>query len=126
MKNYNNKGKNNINNNISNNTINSSNIQDKNEEIDFTKITPWNSREYPVRVNSIRYNQDFSLLTLGTSKGYKIFLTSTLRQAHDDSEIVKNLGDIYIAMCYYKSSLVFFFLPIICKKMKRDGGVKYG
>ena len=75
MKKYNNKGKNNINNNISNNTINSSNIQDKNEEIDFTKITPWNSREYPVRVNSIRYNQDFSLLTLGTSKGYKIFLT---------------------------------------------------
>ena len=108
MKKYNNKGKNNINNNISNNTINSSNIQDKNEEIDFTKITPWNSREYPIRVNSIRYNQDFSLLTLGTSKGYKIFLTSTLRQAHDDSEIVKNLGDIYIAMCYYKSSLVFF------------------
>ena len=81
----------------------------KNQETpDLSKLTPWNSREYPVQVNSIRYNQDFSLLTLGTSKGYKIFLTSSLLPAHDDSEVIKNLGDISIAMVYYKSSLVFF------------------
>ena len=85
-----------------NNTIN------KDEITDLSRLSPWNSREYPVRVNSIRYNQDYSLLSLGTSKGYKIFLTSNLRPAHEDTEIVKNLGDIYIAMCYYKSSLVFF------------------
>ena len=90
--------------------INEINIEDsKNKETpDFSKLTPWNSRAYPVQVNSIRYNQDFSLFTLGTSKGYKIFLTSNLLPAHEDNEVIKNLGDINIAMVYYKSSLVFF------------------
>ena len=75
--------------------------------IDFTKLEPWNPRDYPVAVNSIRYNQDFSLLTLGTSKGYKIFLTSNLRLVNEPTEAVTKLGDIGIAMSYYKSSLVF-------------------
>ena len=76
-------------------------------DIDYTKLEPWNHRDYPVAVNSIRYNQDFSLLTLGTSKGYRIFLTSNLRLAHEPTDEVKKLGDIGIAMSYYKSSLVF-------------------
>ena len=85
------------------------NISDENNEIpDLSKLTPWNSRTFPVQVNSIRYNQDYSLLTLGTSKGYKIFLTSNFRQAHNDTPEIKNLGDISVAMVYYKSSLVFF------------------
>jgi len=75
--------------------------------IDYNKLKPWNSRDCTVIVNSIRYNQDFSLLTLGTSKGYKVFLTSTLRQAHEPTAAVLNLGDINIAMTYCKSSLVF-------------------
>ena len=54
------------------------NTEKDSEFLDLSKLTPWNSREYPVLVNSIRYNQDYSLLTLGTSKGYKIFLTSNL------------------------------------------------
>ena len=89
---------------------NTINIQNSKENLspDFDKITPWNSSGYPVQVNSIRYNQDYSLLTLGTSKGYKIFLTSNLLQAHEDTEAVKNLDDISIAMVYFKSSLVFF------------------
>lgn len=82
-------------------------MSEKNEEIDFTKLEPWNSREYPIKVNSIRYNQDYSLLTLGTSKGYKIFFSSSLRPAHEPTEAVTNLGDIYLAMTYYQSSLVF-------------------
>ena len=76
-------------------------------DYDFTKLEPWNPRDYPVVVNSIRYNQDFTLLTLGTSKGYRIFLTSNLRLAHDPTDDVKKLGDIGIAMSYYISSLVF-------------------
>lgn len=75
--------------------------------IDFSKLEPWNPRDYPVAVNSIRYNQDLSLLTLGTSKGYRIFLASSLRLAHEQTEAVNKLGDIEIAMTYYKSSLVF-------------------
>ena len=89
------------------NTINIPNSKE-NLSPDFDKLTPWNSSGYPVQVNSIRYNQDYSLLTLGTSKGYKIFLTSNLLQAHEDTEAVKNLDDISIAMVYFKSSLVFF------------------
>ena len=84
------------------------NTEKDSEFLDLSKLTPWNSREYPVLVNSIRYNQDYSLLTLGTSKGYKIFLTSNLRKVHDDSEEINNLGDISVAMVYFKSSLVFF------------------
>lgn len=74
---------------------------------DYTKLQPWNSRDYPITVYSIRYNHDFSLLTLGTSKGYRIFLTSNLRPAHEPTDEVIKLGDINIAMTYYKSSLVF-------------------
>ena len=96
---------NNSNNSNNNNIINT---QNQDDITNFSNLIPWNNREYPIRVNSIRYNQDYSLFTLGTSKGYKIFLSSNLRQAHDESEIVKNLGDIYLAMNYYKSSLVFF------------------
>lgn len=85
----------------------SNNNNDSEDTIDYTKINPWNSRDYPVTVNSVRYNQDFSLLTLGTSKGYKIFLTSNLRAAHEPTDAVIKFGDISIAMTYYKSSLVF-------------------
>ena len=80
---------------------------ENNPENDLSNLHPWNSKDYPVKVNSIRYNQDFSLLTLGTSKGYKIFLTSNMRQVNEETEEVKNLGDISIAMAYFKSSLVF-------------------
>ena len=83
------------------------NNDDSEDIIDYTKLQPWNSRDYPITVNSIRYNQDFSLLTLGTSKGFRIFLTSNLRPAHEPTDEVIKLGDISIAMAYYKSSLVF-------------------
>ena len=82
-------------------------MSDSQEYVDFSKLEPWNSHDYPVAVNSIRYNQDLSLLTLGTSKGYRIFLASSLRLAHEQTEAVNKLGDIEIAMTYYKSSLVF-------------------
>ena len=75
---------------------------------DVSKIEHWNSGAYPVRVNSIRYNQDYSLFTLGTSKGYRIFLTKNLKSALEETEAVRNLGDLNIVMTYYKSSLVFF------------------
>ena len=41
--------------------------QDPNTDtVDFTKIEPWNPSDLNVKVNSIRYNQDYNLLTLGT------------------------------------------------------------
>ena len=71
-------------------------------------ITPWNSGEFPVKINNIRYNQDNSLLTLATSKGYKIFSTEKLIQVHEETDKVRDLGDLDIVMTYYSTSLVFF------------------
>ena len=79
-----------------------------NNSNNLSKLEPWNSKETPVIVNSIRYNQDYTLLTLGTSKGYKIFLTEDMKTCQEETDVVKNLGDISIAMNYFKSSLVFF------------------
>ena len=79
----------------------------KSENLKEISIKPWNSSENPIKVNSIKYNHDYSLLTLGTSKGYRIFLTSNLTLCSEETEINNNFGDIMIAMVYYNSSLVF-------------------
>ena len=76
--------------------------------MDFSKIKPWNSSEFPVKVNNIRFNQDHTLLTLATSKGYKIFSAKTLRQVQEETELVRDFGDLKIVMTYYSTSIVFF------------------
>ena len=77
-------------------------------DIDISKIIPWNSKEFPVKINNIRYNQDNTLFTLATSRGYKIFSTKNLLQVQEETNSVYDLGDLDIAMTYYSSSLVFF------------------
>ena len=72
---------------------------------EISGIKPWNSES--IKVNSIRYNQDYSLLTLGTSKGYRIFLTSNLKLCNEETEVNNNFGDISNAMTYFNSSLIF-------------------
>ena len=76
--------------------------------IDLNNLIPWNSKEFPVKINSIRYNQDNTLFTLATSKGYKIFSTKSLKQVHEETEKVRELGDLELVLTYYSSSLVFF------------------
>ena len=80
--------------------------------MDLNNIVPWNSKEFPVKVNNIRYNQDNTLFILATSRGYKIFSTKNLKQVHEETEKVRELGDIELALTYYSSSLVFF-IPTI-------------
>ena len=75
--------------------------------MDYSKISPWNSGDFPVKVNNIRFNQDNTLLTLATSRGYKIFSAKTLRKVQEETELVRNLGDLKIVMTYYESSIVF-------------------
>ena len=75
---------------------------------DLSKLEPWNSGENKIKVNSIRYNNDYTLFCLGTSQGYRIFSTNTLKQLSEENEKVNNLGDIFISMVYFQSSLVFF------------------
>ena len=76
--------------------------------MDFTKIKPWNSKEFPVKINNIRFNQDYTLLTLATSRGYKIFSSESLRQVQEETELVRDFGDLNIVMTYYSSNIVFF------------------
>ena len=74
---------------------------------DLINLKPWNSKEFPVTINNIRYNQDNTLFTLATSRGYKIFSTKNLKQVHEETERVRELGDLESVQTYYSSSLVF-------------------
>ena len=74
---------------------------------DLINLKPWNSKEFPVTINDIRYNQDNTLFTLATSRGYKIFSTNNLKQVHEETEKVRELGDLESVQTYYGSSLVF-------------------
>ena len=74
---------------------------------DLINIKPWNSKEFPVTINNIRYNQDNTLFTLATSRGYKIFSTNNLKQVHEETEKVREFGDLESVQTYYSSSLVF-------------------
>ena len=74
---------------------------------DLINIKPWNSKEFPVTINNIRYNQDNTLFSLATSRGYKIFSTNNLKQVHEETEKVRELGDLESVQTYYSSSLVF-------------------
>ena len=76
--------------------------------MDYSKISPWNTGDFPVKVNNIRFNQDNTLLTLATSRGYKIFSAKTLRKVQEETELVRDLGDLKIVMTYYETSIVFF------------------
>ena len=75
---------------------------------DLINLKPWNSKEFPVTINDIRYNQDNTLFTLATSRGYKIFSTNNLKQVHEETEKVRELGDLELVLTYYSSNLVFF------------------
>ena len=84
------------------------------------KLYPWNSSENPIKVNSIRYNQDLSLLILATSKGYKIFSSSTLKSVEEENEVISNFGDIHVAELYYSSKIVFLLPSIYNQKYTND------
>ena len=76
--------------------------------MDFSKLKPWNSQEFPVKVNNIRFNQDYTLLTLATSRGYKIFSSETLRQVQEETELVRSFGNLNVVMTYFSSNIVYF------------------
>ena len=76
--------------------------------MDFSKIKPWNSGEFPVKIYNIRFNQDQTLLTLATSRGYKIFSSESLRQVQEETELVRDFEDLNIVMTYYSSNIVYF------------------
>ena len=59
-------------------------------------------------INNIRFNQDYTLLTFATSRGYKIFSSKSLIQVHEETELVRDFGNLNIVMTYYSSNIVIF------------------
>lgn len=95
-------------------------MEKKNNISDLQKLARWNRYKNPVTVNSIRYNQDLSLLILGTSNGYKIFSTETFKPLGEESEANSKLGDIHVADSYYSSYLVFLLPSMFNKEYKNN------
>ena len=87
---------------------------------DLSKIVPWNSKANPVKINTIRYNQDFSLLILGTSQGYKIFSTNNFKLLEEENNLKNKFGDIHIADLYYSSKLVFILPSMFNKEYQNN------
>jgi len=87
---------------------------------DLSKIVPWNSKANPVKINTIRYNQDFSLLILGTSQGYKIFSTNNFKLLEEENNLKNKFGDIHIADLYYSSKLVFMLPSMFNKEYQNN------
>ena len=67
----------------------------------------WN-KEDPVRINSIKFNQDNTLFTLATTKGFRIFTANSYFLIHPIRKEINEIGNISIANLLYKSSLIFF------------------
>ena len=74
---------------------------------ELSKIFHWGSKEEQMKINSIRYNQDYRLIIVSTSKGYRIFSTSDFKLLSEENYDILNFGDIHIADLYYSSQLVF-------------------
>lgn len=94
--------------------------KEKKKEPDLSKLVPWNSNENPLKVNSIRYNQDYSLLVIATSKGYKIFSTLTYKSLEEKKEEMNNFDDIHVADTYYSSSIVILLPSKFNKNYKNN------
>ena len=67
----------------------------------------WNQDD-PVKINNIKFNQDYSLLILATSKGFRIFTTNTFDLIHQIRKEINEIGNLSIANVLYKSPLIFF------------------
>ena len=59
-------------------------------------------------INGMFLNENNTLLSLATDKGYKIFEAYYLKQVSEDDEIIELLGDLKISLPFYESNLVFF------------------
>ena len=94
--------------------------KEKKKEPDLSKLVPWNSNENPLKVNSIRYNQDYSLLVIATSKGYKIFSSLTYKSLEEKNEEMNNFDDIHVADTYYSSSIVILLPSKLNKNYKNN------
>ena len=92
---------------------------------ELSKIFHWGSKEEQMKINSIRYNQDYRLIIVSTSKGYRIFSTSNFKLLSEENYDILNFGDIHIADLYYSSQLVFLLPSKFNKDYKNNEIIIY-
>ena len=92
---------------------------------ELSKIFHWGSKEEQMKINSIRYNQDYRLIIVSTSKGYRIFSTSNFKLLSEENDDILNFGDIHIADLYYSSQLVFLLPSKFNKDYKNNEIIIY-
>lgn len=61
-----------------------------------------------IRINGIFMNQDNSLLSIATDKGYKIYESYNFLQVSEEDELQELIGALKIAIPFYESHLVLF------------------
>lgn len=74
----------------------------------ISETTNYKFRKTDYIINGMFLNEDNTLISLATDKGYKIFESYNLKQVSEDDEIIELLGDLQIAIPFYESNLVFF------------------
>jgi len=73
-----------------------------------TEASNFRYRKTDYTINGMFLNENNSLISVATDKGYKIFESYNLRQVSEDDEIIELLGDLQIAIPFYESNLVIF------------------
>jgi hypothetical protein len=66
------------------------------------------NRKSKIQVNGIFINQDNSLVSAATDKGYRIYESYNFVQVSEDDEIQDLIGPLKIAIPFYESHLVMF------------------
>jgi hypothetical protein len=59
-------------------------------------------------INGMFFNQNNTLVSLATNKGYKIFESFNLKQVSEDDEINELIGDLKISIPFYESNIIHF------------------
>jgi hypothetical protein len=80
----------------------------KNIDLNLFLNLPWNCYDN-LKVNNINISQDLELMILSTNHGYWIFDIQTYTLLTEvDVKFQNNLGDIFKALTYFSSNLIFF------------------
>lgn len=73
-----------------------------------TEPNNYKFRKTDFTINGMFLNENNTMISLATDKGYKIFESYNLKQVSEEDEIIELLGDLQIAIPFYESNLIFF------------------
>lgn len=65
-------------------------------------------RKINYTINGMFLNENNTLISLATNKGYKIFEAYNFRQVSEEDEIIELIGELKIVLNLYESNIVIF------------------